>query len=116
MLNKIKKTEGEGIGAHEAPRGEVVHYLKYDGTRDGPAVWKVIAPSYNNINTWGYCLLGAEVADIPVVVAYIDPCLCCNDRVAVVKDSSGRILDYSYLHKKAVEKTKRLEKELGVKK
>jgi len=50
------------------------------------------------------------------VVAYIDPCLCCNDRVAVVKDSSGRILDYSYLHKKAVEKTKRLEKELGVKK
>ncbi|MCA6214435.1 NADH dehydrogenase subunit [Thermococcus bergensis] len=114
LLNKIKKTEGEAIGAHEAPRGEVIHYLKYDGTRDGPAVWKVIAPSYNNINSWALLLLGAEVADIPVVVAYIDPCMCCNDRVAVVEDSSGRLLDYSYLHKKAVEKTRKLEKELGV--
>lgn len=116
LLSKIKRTKGEGIGAHEAPRGEVIHYFKYDGTRDGPAVWKVIAPSYNNINSWGPLLLGAEVADIPVVVAYIDPCMCCNDRIAVVKDSSGRTIDGATLHRMAVEKTMRIKKEQGVKK
>ncbi len=114
LLSKIKKTKGEAIGMHEAPRGEVVHYFKYDGTRDGPAVWKVVAPSYNNINSWAPLLLGAEVADIPIVVAYIDPCMCCNDRVAVVRDRDGRIMDYSLIHRKAVEKTMRLKRELGV--
>ena len=116
LLSKIKRTKGEGIGAHEAPRGEVIHYFKYDGTRDGPAVWKVVAPSYNNINSWAPLLLGAEVADIPVVVAYIDPCMCCNDRIAVVRDSSGKIVDSTTLHRMAVEKTMRIKKELGVKK
>ncbi|NJE05090.1 NADH dehydrogenase subunit [Thermococcus sp. M36] len=114
LLAKIKRTQGEAIGAHEAPRGEVIHYLKFDGTRDGPAVWKVIAPSYNNINTWAPLLLGAEVADIPIVVAYIDPCMCCNDRIAVVRDENGRIIDPATLHRKAVEKTKRIKEELGV--
>lgn len=114
LLNTIKKTEGEAIGAHEAPRGEVVHYLKYEGTRDGPAVWKVIAPSYNNINCWGPLLLGAEVADIPVVIAYIDPCMCCNDRVATVKDEKGRVIDYEEIHKKSVEKTMKIKNLLGV--
>ncbi len=114
LLAKIKRTEGEAIGAHEAPRGEVIHYLKYDGTRNGPAVWKVIAPSYNNINSWAPLLLGAEVADIPVVVAYIDPCMCCNDRLALVKAEDGRVLDPGVLHRKAVEKTERIKRELGV--
>lgn len=111
LLAKIRRTKGEAIGAHEAPRGEVVHYLKFDG-RDGPSVWKVIAPSYNNINSWAPLLLGAEVADIPIVVAYIDPCLCCNDRVALLKTPEGKVLGYEYIHKKAVEKTKRIEREV----
>ncbi|WP_297092888.1 nickel-dependent hydrogenase large subunit [Thermococcus sp.] len=114
LLAKIRRTQGEAIGAHEAPRGEVIHYLKFDGKRDGPAVWKVIAPSYNNINTWAPLLLGAEVADIPIVVAYIDPCMCCNDRIAVVRDEDGRIIDPATLHRKAVEKTRKLREELGV--
>ena len=115
LLTRIKKTQGEGIGAHEAPRGEVVHYIKYDGTRDGPAVWKVIAPSYNNINCWGPLLLGAEVADIPVVIAFIDPCMCCNDRIAFVKDENGRVLDYFEIHKLSVDKTMKIKRRLGVK-
>ncbi len=111
LLAKIRRTKGEAIGAHEAPRGEVVHYLKFDG-RDGPSVWKVIAPSYNNINSWAPLLLGAEVADIPIVVAYIDPCLCCNDRVALLKTPEGKVLGYEYIHKKAVEKTRKIEREV----
>ncbi|CAD5245251.1 hydrogenase large subunit [Thermococcus camini] len=114
LLAKIRRTQGEAIGAHEAPRGEVIHYFKYGNKRDGPVVWKVIAPSYNNINTWKPLLLGAEVADIPIVVAYIDPCMCCNDRVAVVRDEDGRIIDPATLHRKAVEKTRKLREELGV--
>ena len=114
LLAKIRRSEGEGIGMHEAPRGEVVHYFKYGNKRDGPLVWKVVAPSYNNINTWRPLLLGAEVADIPIVVAYIDPCMCCNDRLAVVRDENGRLIDPATLHLKAVEKTRKLREELGV--
>ncbi|ASJ08111.1 NADH dehydrogenase [Thermococcus siculi] len=114
LLAKIRRTEGEAIGAHEAPRGEVIHYFRYGNKRDGPLFWKVIAPSYNNINTWKPLLLGAEVADIPIVVAYIDPCMCCNDRLAVVRNEEGRIIDPEALHRKAVEKTERLKRELGV--
>ncbi len=115
LLTTIRKTQGDAIGAHEAPRGEVIHYVKYGDGKDGPIVWKVIAPSYNNINCWGPLLLGAEVADIPVVIAYIDPCMCCNDRIATVKDENGRILDYPDIHAKSVEKTMRIKRELGVK-
>lgn len=115
LLSKIRRSEGEAIGAHEAPRGEVIHYLKFGEKKDGPLVWKVIAPSYDNINSWGPLLLGAEVADIPVVVAYIDPCMCCNDRLALVRKEDGTIIDPSELHRKAVEKTERIKRELGVK-
>lgn len=111
LLAKIRRTKGEAIGAHEAPRGEVIHYLKFDG-RDGPSVWKVIAPSYNNINSWGPLLIGAEVADIPIVVAYIDPCMCCNDRVAVVKTKEGNEIGYTEIRNKCLEKTERIRREL----
>ena len=114
LLAKIRRSEGEAIGAHEAPRGEVIHYFKYGNKRDGPLVWKVIAPSYNNINTWIPLLQGAEVADIPIVVAYIDPCMCCNDRLALVRNEEGKVLDPETLHRKAVEKTERIKRDLGV--
>ncbi len=54
------------------------------------------------------------MADIPVVVAYIDPCMCCNDRLAVVKREDGTVIDPSELHRKAVEKTEKIKRELGV--
>jgi Ni,Fe-hydrogenase III large subunit len=41
-------------------------------------------------------LKGAYLADVPIIVAGIDPCMGCMDRVLVLKDEKedfGQILD-----------------------
>ena len=89
LLSFLKKAEGEGIGRHEAPRGEVFHYVRLEAGIEEPIVWKVKAPTYSNLMAWVPKFMGAEVADIPIIAASIDPCMCCMDRVHVA-DRSGR--------------------------
>ena len=109
LLNQLKKVEGEGIGVHEAPRGEVYHYVKMDGN-DAPFTWKVRAPTYNNILPWIPMLLGEQIADIPIVAASTDPCMSCTNRVGIIKDGNKYELSKEELHKLSVEKTRRLMK------
>jgi membrane-bound hydrogenase subunit alpha len=110
LMTYIKKTAGEGIGRHEAPRGEVIHYVKYTGESENPFTWKVRAPTYNNILPWIPMLKGEQIADIPIVAASTDPCMSCTNRVAVVQNNKRSILDKEELHKLSVEKTRRLMK------
>jgi len=49
----------------------------------------VKAPTYSNLLALVHKFMGAEVADIPIIAASIDPCMCCMDRVHVA-DRSGR--------------------------
>ncbi len=116
LLARLKKTEGEGIGRHEAPRGEVIHYVKLDGENAEPYTWRVRAPTYNNLMPWIPMLKGEQIADIPIVAASTDPCLSCTNRVAVIyKKEKGKekILDKEQLHQMSVEKTKRLMRNGG---
>ena len=69
LLNQLKKGEGEGIGRHEAPRGEVFHYIKLKAKEENPEAWKVKASTYSNLMSWVEMLRGEQVADIPIVVA-----------------------------------------------
>jgi len=107
LLATLKKVEGEGIGRHEAPRGEVIHYVKLTG-KEHPYTWKVRAPTYNNILPWIPMLLGEQIADIPIVAASTDPCLSCTNRVAIVENGKKNILTGEDLHRLSVEKTRRL--------
>jgi len=109
LLNQLKKAKGEGIGRHEAPRGEVIHYVKLNET-ETPEVWKARAPTYNNLMTWVPMLLGQQIADIPIVVASIDPCIACMDRVTILnKDNDQKsILTKKDLHELSVQKTRRI--------
>jgi membrane-bound hydrogenase subunit alpha len=109
VLNQLKKASGEGIGIHEAPRGEVIHYVKLDGN-DAPFTWKVRAPTYNNILPWIPMLMGEQIADIPIVAASTDPCMSCTNRVGIVKDGKKSELTKEQLHKLSIEKTRRLMK------
>ena len=109
VLAQLKKANGEGVGRHEAPRGEVIHYVKLDGN-DAPFTWKVRAPTYNNILPWIPMLKGEQIADIPIVVASTDPCMSCTNRVGIVKDGNKYELTKEQLHKMSVEKTRRLMK------
>ncbi len=108
LLAQLKKASGEGIGRHEAPRGEVIHYVKLDGVNEAPFSWKVRAPTYNNILPWIPMLKGQQIADIPIVAASTDPCMSCTNRVGIVKDRNKFELNKEQLHKLSVEKTRRL--------
>jgi len=88
LLATLKKASGEGIGRHEAPRGEVFHYVRLEEGVEEPIAWKVKAPTYSNLMAWVPKFLGDEIADVPIIAASIDPCMCCMDRVHLV-DASG---------------------------
>lgn len=107
VLAQLKKANGEGVGRHEAPRGEVIHYVKLTG-EDAPFTWKVRAPTYNNILPWIPMLKGEQIADIPIVAASTDPCMSCTNRVAIVNNGQRSLLNKEQLHRLSVEKTRRL--------
>jgi len=109
LLNQLKRTKGRGVGRHEAPRGECIHSVKLEEA-EAPKVWKARAPTYNNLMTWVPMLKGQQIADIPIVIASIDPCIACMDRVTIINKSNGKksILTKQDLHKLSVEKTRRI--------
>jgi len=109
LLNQLKKAKGEGIGRHEAPRGEVFHYVKL-AEAEVPEIWKARAPTYNNLMSWVPMLLGQQIADIPIVIASIDPCIACMDRVTILNQANGqkKVLTKKDLHELSVQKTRRI--------
>jgi len=78
-----KVPQGEAVSRVEAPRGELIHYAKSNGTTK-PERYKVRSPTLANIPALCKMLLGGYVADIPIVLAGIDPCFSCMDRMAFV--------------------------------
>ncbi|HJJ32336.1 MAG TPA: nickel-dependent hydrogenase large subunit [Methanocorpusculum sp.] len=108
ILALCKKASGEAVGRHEAPRGEALHYVAM-GNAEAPVAWKVKASSYSNLHVWPVILKGVQLADIPIVVASVDPCLSCTDRVAVTTEAgSTKILTKEMLSKMSYLKTRRM--------
>ena len=106
IINTLKKLEGEGIGRYEAPRGEVCHYVILDNS-EYPVQIKVKAPTYSNAFTWAPMLTNIEIADIPIVIASIDPCVACADRMTYITiDGKTGILTWDQLHDMSVKKFK----------
>ncbi len=75
---------GEGIGQCEAPRGECFHYIRSDGT-NSPVRHKVRAPTYMNFPTFKSTVIGQTVSDATIILAAIDPCYCCTERLTAVR-------------------------------
>ncbi|PKK81457.1 MAG: NADH dehydrogenase subunit [Thermoplasmata archaeon HGW-Thermoplasmata-2] len=108
LLIQLKKATGEGIGRHEAPRGEVYHYVRMDSAEKVTA-WKVRAPTFANVMPWVPMLKGQQIADIPIVAASTDPCMSCTDRAVVVRDGEKPyMISGEELHRMSVEKTRRM--------
>jgi NADH-quinone oxidoreductase subunit D len=103
---------GEGVGHYEAPRGEVFHYIRSDGG-NRPARHKVRAPSYMNVPTDREAVLGESVADATIILAAVDPCYCCTERMAVVDETGKRLISSSELINLSRRKTERIKKEVG---
>ncbi|MDI6756955.1 MAG: nickel-dependent hydrogenase large subunit [Endomicrobiia bacterium] len=97
---------GEGIGRHEAPRGEVFHYIRSDGT-NRPVRHKIRAPSFMNVPTNEKSALEQTISDAALCLAAVDPCYCCTERVSVIRGGS-KIFDGDDLVKMSQEKTFRI--------
>ena len=109
---KVKEIPaGWGIGHHEAPRGEVFHFVKSDGS-NRPVRHKVRAPSYNCIPTFRVSCVGQTISDAAISLAAVDPCYCCTERMAQVFDhTTGKyIFGGKELIKLSQQKTEELRK------
>ena len=71
---------GEVVSRVEAPRGELIHYIKSNGTTK-PERYKVRSPTLGNIPALCKTLMGSHLADVPIILAGIDPCFSCMDRM-----------------------------------
>lgn len=75
---------GEAILRVEAPRGELLYFIKSNGT-DTPERVKVRTPTICNMTSVIKLAVGHQLADIPMILAGIDPCFSCNDRSVVIR-------------------------------
>ena len=76
---------GEATSRYEAPRGEDMHYVKANGT-EKPERVKMRAPTLANVQAVKHMLKDRFLADVPIVIAAIDPCFSCTDRLISIND------------------------------
>jgi NADH-quinone oxidoreductase subunit D len=79
---------GEEFGRSEAPRGELVYYIRSNGT-NMPERVKVRTPSFANNFAILEMLRGETLDNARLIIESIDPCFACTDRVTVVDVKTG---------------------------
>ncbi len=71
--------EGEATSRTEAPRGELVYYLKSNGTRKPERMkWRV--PTYMNWEALKVMMPNNAIEDVALIFNSIDPCISCTER------------------------------------
>lgn len=70
---------GERFERLEQPRGEVLYYVRGNGTKFLERM-RVRTPTFANIPPLLKMLQGCALADVPVLVLTIDPCISCTER------------------------------------
>jgi len=111
---KVKEIpEGMGTGRAEAPRGEVFHFVKTDGS-NSPVRHKIRAPSYVNIATFKKACVGQTISDATISLAAVDPCYCCTERMAFAYDNyTGKMVyDGNQLVELSKKKTEEVRKNI----
>ncbi len=84
--------EGETISRVEAPRGELLYFLKSNGG-ETPERVKVRTPSLCNWASVITLVIGHNLADVPMILSGIDPCFSCNDRAILLHNKANRSPD-----------------------
>ena len=70
---------GEAVTRTEAPRGELIYYLKTDGKQTPLRMrWRV--PTYMNWEALKVMIPGNKLADVALIFNSIDPCISCTER------------------------------------
>ncbi len=89
---KTIPVNAEGAGINEAPRGELLHYVRAsEYNQNLPHAYRIRTPSYRNNAVVPRMLMGANLADVPVVMGSIDQCLACTDRYEIIDERKGSV-------------------------
>ena len=88
------------LGYVEAPRGEDIHWSML-GDNQKLYRWKCRASSYNNWPALRYMLRGNTISDAALIVASIDPCYSCTERVTIidVRKKDVKIVPYKEMER-----------------
>ncbi|HWP96923.1 MAG TPA: nickel-dependent hydrogenase large subunit [Syntrophomonadaceae bacterium] len=77
---KVKgNPEGETLQRVEQPRGEVLYYIKANGSKKLERL-RIRTPTFAHIPGLLKMLPGCSMADVPVILLSIDPCISCTER------------------------------------
>jgi ech hydrogenase subunit E len=79
---------GEAISRVEAQRGQLVYYIISKGGVK-PYRVKIRTPSFHNIVNSPVLFKEANIADLPSVLASLDPCITCMERLVEI-DNNGQ--------------------------
>lgn len=71
--------QGEYLMRVEQPRGEAIYYLKANGTKNLDRM-RVRTPTFANLPGMLETLKGCQLADVPILILTIDPCISCTER------------------------------------
>ena len=71
--------DGEVFTRLEQPRGEVIYYVKANGTRFLER-FRARTPTFANIPAMIKLVKGSQLADVPNIILTIDPCISCTER------------------------------------
>jgi ech hydrogenase subunit E len=63
----------------EQPRGELIDFVKGNGTRNLERM-RIRTPTFANVPTLLVMIPGCELADVPIITLSIDPCIACCER------------------------------------
>ena len=70
---------GEHMTVIEQPRGGACYYVHSSGKKFIERM-RVRTPTFANIPALAETLKGCDVADVPILVVTIDPCISCTER------------------------------------
>ena len=70
---------GEYMTRIEQPRGEALYYVKANGKKFIERM-RVRTPTFANLPGLVEMLKGCELADVPILILTIDPCISCTER------------------------------------
>ena len=77
---RAKSRQARPFPRVEAPRGELFYYIKSNGG-ENPARVHIRTPSLCNWVSVLEKAVGRQLADAPMLIAGMDPCFSCNDRM-----------------------------------
>jgi len=93
MPRKVKA--GETISRVEAPRGELIYFIKSNGS-EMPERVRLVTPTLRNMAGTLALTVGHRLADVPMIVAGMDPCFSCNDRSVRLSQPAGQAASWTW--------------------